>query len=203
METTTYQEIQGLSRMTVGELREKYLDVFGEETRSYHKEYLRKRIAWRIQVLVEGDLTERARRRAGQLADDADLRIRTPRDPIKSGSAEVRASTSTSHIPPSSDPRSPLPGTLLDRFRHPNDPLKYLIVTSEFIAGFDAPLLQVMYLDKPMRDHNPLQAICQTNREYPNKTHGLIVDYLGIFDEKAVPKGSPTWKSRKKSCPAR
>jgi hypothetical protein len=48
METTTYQEIQGLARMTVGELREKYLDVFGEEIRSYHKEFLRKRIAWRI-----------------------------------------------------------------------------------------------------------------------------------------------------------
>jgi len=99
METTTYQEIQGLARMTVGELREKYLDVFGEETRSYHKEFLRKRIAWCIQVL----------------ADDADLRIRTPRNPVKSGSAEVRARTSTSHLPPSRDPRLPLPGTLLAR----------------------------------------------------------------------------------------
>jgi hypothetical protein len=115
METTTYQEIQGLARMTVGELREKYLDVFGEETRSYHKEFLRKRIAWRIQVLAEGDLTERARRRAEELADDADLRIRTPRDPVKSGFAEVRARTSISHIPPSRDPRLPLPGTLLAR----------------------------------------------------------------------------------------
>jgi hypothetical protein len=47
MEATTYQEVQGLSRMTVGELREKHLEVFGEETRSYHKEFLRKRIAWR------------------------------------------------------------------------------------------------------------------------------------------------------------
>jgi len=115
MDTTTYQEIQGLARMTVGELREKYLDVFGEETRSYHKEFLRKRIAWRIQVLAEGDLTERARRRAEELADDADLRIRTPRDPVKSGSAEVRASTSISHISPSRNPRLPLPGTLLAR----------------------------------------------------------------------------------------
>jgi len=70
METTTYQEIQGLARMTVGELREKYIDVFGEETRSYHKEFLRKRIAWCIQVLAEGDLTERARRRAEELADE-------------------------------------------------------------------------------------------------------------------------------------
>jgi hypothetical protein len=115
MEASTYQEIQGLSRMTVGELREKYLDVFGEETRSYHKEFLRKRIAWRIQARAEGDLSERARRRAGELADDADLRIRTLRDPIKSGSAEVRARTATSHMRSSRDPRLPLPGTLLAR----------------------------------------------------------------------------------------
>jgi len=74
---------------------------------------------------------------------------------------------------------------LLDRFRDPIDPLKFLIVTSKLLTGFDAPILQVMYLDKPMRDHNLLQAICRTNRPYPDKTHGLIVDYLGIFDDVA------------------
>ncbi len=74
---------------------------------------------------------------------------------------------------------------LLDRFRDPVDPLKFLIVTSKLLTGFDAPILQVMYLDKPMRDHNLLQAICRTNRLYPRKTHGLIVDYLGIFDDVA------------------
>ena len=74
---------------------------------------------------------------------------------------------------------------LLDRFRDPTDPLKFLIVTSKLLTGFDAPILQVMYLDKPMRDHNLLQAICRTNRVYPGKTHGLIVDYLGIFDDVA------------------
>ncbi len=115
MEATTYQEVQGLSRMTVGELRDKYLEVFGEETRSYHKEFLRKRIAWRIQALAEGDLSERARRRAEELANDADLRTRSPRDPVASGSAEVKARTATSRISPSHDPRLPLPGTLLAR----------------------------------------------------------------------------------------
>ena len=74
---------------------------------------------------------------------------------------------------------------LLDRFRDPNDPLQLLIVTSKLLTGFDAPILQVMYLDKPMKDHNLLQAICRTNRVYPAKTHGLIVDYLGIFDDVA------------------
>ena len=74
---------------------------------------------------------------------------------------------------------------LLDRFRDPSDPLKFLIVTSKLLTGFDAPILQAMYLDKPMRDHNLLQAICRTNRPYPKKTHGLIVDYIGIFDDVA------------------
>jgi type I restriction enzyme R subunit len=99
---------------------------------------------------------------------------------------------------------------LLDRFRDPTDPLKLLIVTSKLLTGFDAPILQTMYLDKPMRDHNLLQAICRTNRVYPNKTHGLIVDYLGIFDdvvtaldfdEKSVQKIITNLESVKKELP--
>ena len=75
---------------------------------------------------------------------------------------------------------------LLDRFRDPADPLKILIVTSKLLTGFDAPILQAMYLDKPLRDHTLLQAICRTNRPYGSaKTHGLIVDYLGVFDDVA------------------
>ncbi len=77
-------------------------------------------------------------------------------------------------------------GKVLDRFRDPKDPLKLVIVTSKLLTGFDAPILQVMYLDKPMKDHNLLQAICRTNRVYNDgKTHGLIVDYVGIFDDVA------------------
>lgn len=75
---------------------------------------------------------------------------------------------------------------LLDRFRDPNDPLKILIVTAKLLTGFDAPILQAMYLDKPLRDHTLLQAICRTNRTYGDKkTYGLIVDYLGVFDDVA------------------
>src|SRR5439155_931327 len=71
-------------------------------------------------------------------------------------------------------------------FRDPADPLKILIVTSKLLTGFDAPILQAMYLDKPLRDHTLLQAICRTNRPYGEaKTHGLIVDYLGVFDDVA------------------
>ncbi len=75
---------------------------------------------------------------------------------------------------------------LLDRFRDPADPLRFVIVTSKLLTGFDAPILQVMYLDKPLKDHNLLQAICRVNRTYgQDKTHGLIVDYIGVFDDVA------------------
>jgi len=140
MNTDTYKEIMNLTRMTVGELREKYLEVFGEETRSHHKDFLRKRIAWRLQALAEGDLSERARRRAEELADDADLRqigrtadldvpkacpkgasqgwrasIRAPRARHKSGSAEEQDRSVRGRLPTSRDRRLPLPGTLLVR----------------------------------------------------------------------------------------
>jgi len=71
---------------------------------------------------------------------------------------------------------------LLDRYRDPADPLKILIVNSQLLTTFDAPILQAMYLDKPMLEHHLLQAIRRTDRPYPNKTHGLIVDYLGLLD---------------------
>lgn len=76
---------------------------------------------------------------------------------------------------------------LLDRFRAPDDPLKILIVTAKLLTGFDAPIAQTMYLDKVMRDHTLLQAVCRVNRPYQRssneqaKSHGLIVDYLGVF----------------------
>ena len=75
---------------------------------------------------------------------------------------------------------------VLDQFRNPRTKLKMVIVTSKLLTGFDAPILQVMYLDKPMKDHTLLQAICRTNRVYgQDKTNGLIVDYVGIFDDVA------------------
>ncbi|MBE7457440.1 MAG: DUF2924 domain-containing protein [Phycisphaerae bacterium] len=73
------KEIADLKRMSVRELREKYQAVFGEPTRAGNKDWLFKRIAWRIQALAEGDLSERARRRAEFLARDADLRTTVPR----------------------------------------------------------------------------------------------------------------------------
>lgn len=72
------------------------------------------------------------------------------------------------------------------RFNDPADPLKIIIVTAKLLTGFDAPILYAQYLDKPLKEHNLLQAITRTNRVYPpTKTHGLIIDYLGIFDDVA------------------
>jgi type I restriction enzyme R subunit len=74
---------------------------------------------------------------------------------------------------------------LTDRFNDRDDPLKILIVTAKLLTGFDAPILQTMYLDKSLKDHTLLQAICRTNRLFPEKHYGCIVDYFGIFDDAA------------------
>jgi type I restriction enzyme R subunit len=75
---------------------------------------------------------------------------------------------------------------IVARFNDPADPLRVIIVTAKLLTGFDAPILYCQYLDKPLKEHTLLQAITRTNRVYPpNKTHGLIVDYLGIFDDVA------------------
>ena len=73
------QELAALPRLTVADLRCRYVQVFGETTRVGNKAWLIKRIAWRLQALAEGDLSERARRRAEELANDADLRLSPPR----------------------------------------------------------------------------------------------------------------------------
>jgi hypothetical protein len=85
-------------RMTVTELRRRYAEVFGEETRSYHKAYPVRRIAWREQANAEGDLAERARRlreRALEIADDADLRLRAPGPERPPGPALLAAQASS------------------------------------------------------------------------------------------------------------
>ena len=74
---------------------------------------------------------------------------------------------------------------VLDAFNDKDSELKFLIVTAKLLTGFDSPILQTMYLDKSMKDHTLLQAICRTNRLYPNKNFGCIVDYFGIFDDAA------------------
>lgn len=68
-------------------------------------------------------------------------------------------------------------------FRDPDKLPKILIVTEKLLTGYDAPVLYCMYLDKPMRDHTLLQAIARINRPYPDKDGGLLLDYVGIFED--------------------
>ncbi|MBK5285814.1 MAG: type I restriction endonuclease subunit R, partial [Bacteroidia bacterium] len=74
---------------------------------------------------------------------------------------------------------------VVEKFNDTDSPLKFLIVTAKLLTGFDSAILQTMYLDKSLKDHTLLQAICRTNRLFPNKTFGRIVDYFGVFDDTA------------------
>ena len=74
---------------------------------------------------------------------------------------------------------------IVDEFNDKDSELKFIIVTAKLLTGFDAPILQTMYLDKSLRDHTLLQAVCRTNRLYKNKNYGRIVDYYGVFDDVA------------------
>ena len=128
-------QIEVLRHMTVGELQAKYLDVFGEETRARHKQYLFKKIAWRIQELAYGGLSERAKRRAAELVDDTRVRIRPPRNlPIEELGKKIIKLKSGSR-----DRRLPLPGTVITR--EFGDEIHRVKVLKE---GFE-------YKDKPYR----------------------------------------------------
>jgi hypothetical protein len=101
-------QIQALCKMTVAELREKHLELFGVETRSQHKDQLFKRLAWRIQELAYGGLSERARRRAEETANDLDARFLPPRKAGDGKAAEVVLAKTPIGL-------HPLPGTILTR----------------------------------------------------------------------------------------
>ena len=106
------KELALMERMTPRELQEKYAHVFGEQPRSRNRQWLVKRIAWRLQANEEGDLSERARRRATELANDADLRVTAPRQP-KNGHGGRPTKTVRGRF--SGNTRLPLPGTVLTR----------------------------------------------------------------------------------------
>lgn len=106
------KELAALNRMSVDALRAKYAEVFGESTNGRHKQWLVKRIIWRMQSLVEGDLTERARQRAAELANDADLRRRAPKSPA---STEAASPANAKPLPARIDRRIPIPGSLITR----------------------------------------------------------------------------------------
>jgi len=72
---------------------------------------------------------------------------------------------------------------IVDEFNDKDSDLKFIIVTAKLLTGFDSPILQTMYLDKSLKEHTLIQAICRTNRPYPGKNFGCIVDYFGVFDD--------------------
>ena len=111
MELNIVNEVATLQRLTVGQLRQRFAELFGEATHASNRTWLVKRIAWRLQALAEGDLAQRARQRAAQLARDADLRLNPPQH-----QATATATTpEPAHLPAPVDPRLPPPGTLLTR----------------------------------------------------------------------------------------
>ena len=109
MEVNIVQEVASLERLSVGQLRQRFAELFGEATQASNRNWLVKRIAWRMQALAEGDLSERARRRAAELARDADLRLNPPR------SKTTTAAPPPAAIPTPADHRLPPPGTILTR----------------------------------------------------------------------------------------
>ena len=106
-------ELVKLEKMTVSQLRQKHVDLFQEPSRSSNRQWLLRRVAWRLQSLAEGDISERARERARQLTREADIRVRPPKDlnmPPASG-----RNVMTGKFKISQDDRLPMPGTVLTR----------------------------------------------------------------------------------------
>lgn len=106
------KEVAALQRMSAGQLGERYAELFGEQTRTRHRTYLIRKIAWKLQVLVEGDLSDRARRRAEQLARGAELRVMPPKT---DATPALPSATVVTRTVSCNDPRLPTPGTALVR----------------------------------------------------------------------------------------
>ena len=111
MQMDVGKEVATLREMTVTELRAKYETVFGEPARSHNRQHLIKRVAWRVQALAEGDLSERARRRAAELANDADLRTTAPKRRTLTRSGRTKRAT----LNLSNGDRLPMPGSEIAR----------------------------------------------------------------------------------------
>lgn len=110
MDSPLARAIEALRDLNTPELRRRYRELFGEDSKSSNKQFLFRRIAWRLQADAEGGLSERARLRASQIADDRDLRTRAPRAFLASpsfGSSDLLQQPRDTNLPP--------PGTLLTR----------------------------------------------------------------------------------------
>ena len=114
MDRAVVAAIENLAQLNVAALKIKYREVFGEASKSSNKDFLFRRIAWRLQANAEGDLSDRARQRVLEIADDADLRTRAPRA-FLAGSAGGGFIPVVDRSQPQKDWRLPAPGTLITR----------------------------------------------------------------------------------------
>jgi hypothetical protein len=114
MDKLIMMEVENLRRASVTSLKKRYRELFQEETRSRHREHLFRKIVWRLQALKEGELSERARTRAREVANDAYLRIIAPRDffSVSGQPVEIIPGNQSKKI---NDPRLPMVGTILRR----------------------------------------------------------------------------------------
>ena len=113
MQFDVEREVAALKRMSVGQLRERFAEVFGEQTNARHKQWLIKRIAWKMQANIEGDISERARRRAAELSKDVDMRTSAPKQRLAVATDSNETTTAT--IQTDADERLPPSGTTLVR----------------------------------------------------------------------------------------
>lgn len=109
-----WKEIEQLRQATVGELRAKYFELFGQPSRSNHKQFLFRRVAWRLQAVAYGELSAHARQRALALAQDVDLRIKAPAHLVGTRQ-QVMQPTLKSRRKAGRDERLPGPGSVLRR----------------------------------------------------------------------------------------
>ena len=114
MDNAILVAIENLRRASLRALREKYREVFREETHSRHREHLFRKIAWRLQAVAQGDLSERAQARAHEIAQDADLRMVAPQNFFTVAGREA-VITPADRDRRDQDSRLPLPGVLLSR----------------------------------------------------------------------------------------
>jgi hypothetical protein len=128
MQLNIAKEVAALKRLAMKDLKTRYADVFGETTNAANRTWLVRRIAWRLQAQAEGDLSERARRRAAELADDADLRLAPPQavaDPAEPERAVAGV------LPLKTDARLPPPGSIITK-RYKGEPLQVKVLADGF-----------------------------------------------------------------------
>lgn len=129
MEVNVTKETVALQRMTAKQLNQKYAEVFGETTNTKNRVWLFRRIAWRLQALAEGDLSERAQARAAELACDADIRMNPPTLKIPAPSATGQ--TRTKDVRFEADDRLPPPGSVLTR-KYKGDDIQVKVLPAGF-----------------------------------------------------------------------